>query len=46
MPPLDKLPPARLDLISRIWLVVLRVYLLLAGGLVLFRIVTLVGGGR
>jgi Mn2+/Fe2+ NRAMP family transporter len=45
MPPLDELPPARLNLISRIWLVVLRVYLLVAGGLVLLRIVTLVGGG-
>jgi NRAMP (natural resistance-associated macrophage protein)-like metal ion transporter len=45
MPPLDQLPPARLNLISRIWLIVLRVYLLVAGGLVLFRIVTLVGGG-
>jgi Mn2+/Fe2+ NRAMP family transporter len=45
MPPLDELPPARLDRVSRIWLVVLRVYLLLAGGLVLLRIVTLVGGG-
>jgi NRAMP (natural resistance-associated macrophage protein)-like metal ion transporter len=45
MPPLDQLPPAQLNLISRIWLIVLRVYLLVAGGLVLFRIVTLVGGG-
>jgi NRAMP (natural resistance-associated macrophage protein)-like metal ion transporter len=45
MPPLNELPPARLNLISRIWLVVLRVYLLVAGGLVLLRIVTLVGGG-
>jgi hypothetical protein len=45
MPPLDELPPARLNLVSRIWLVVLRIYLLVAGGLVLFRIVTLVGGG-
>jgi len=45
MPPLDELPPARLNLASRIWLIVLRVYLLLAGGLVLLRIVTLVDGG-
>jgi Mn2+/Fe2+ NRAMP family transporter len=45
MPPLGELPPARLNLVSRIWLVVLRVYLLVAGGLVLLRIVTLVGGG-
>jgi NRAMP (natural resistance-associated macrophage protein)-like metal ion transporter len=45
MPPLNELPPARLNLISRIWLVVLRVYLLVAGGLVLLRIVTLACGG-
>lgn len=44
-PPLDELPPVRLKLIGRIWLVVLRLYLLVAGGLVLLRIVTLVLGG-
>ena len=43
-PPLDSLPPARLTLGSRAWLVVLRLYLLLAGGLVLARIVTLAVG--
>jgi len=42
MPPLDKLPPARLSLAARIWMLVLRAYLVLAAGLVLIRIVTLV----
>jgi NRAMP (natural resistance-associated macrophage protein)-like metal ion transporter len=38
MPPLDQLPPARLSLASRIWMIVLRGYLIVAAGLVLFRI--------
>ena len=38
MPPLDELPAARLTLLSRIWMFVLRGYLIVAGGLVLFRI--------
>ena len=38
MPPLDRLPPARLSAISRIWMIVLRGYLVVAAGLVLFRI--------
>jgi Mn2+/Fe2+ NRAMP family transporter len=38
MPPLDRLPPARLSAISRIWMIVLRSYLVVAAGLVLFRI--------
>jgi NRAMP (natural resistance-associated macrophage protein)-like metal ion transporter len=38
MPPLDQLPPARLSLASRIWMIVLRGYLIVAGSLVLFRI--------
>lgn len=41
MPPLDKLPPARLSTISRIWMIVLRSYLAVAAGLVLFRILQL-----
>ena len=46
MPPLAKLPPARLSLAARSWMGVLRLYLVVAGGLVLVRIVTLaVGGG-
>jgi len=45
MPPLAHLPPARLSLPSRIWLVVLRGYLMVAGGLVLLRIVQLATTG-
>jgi Mn2+/Fe2+ NRAMP family transporter len=41
MPPLDLLPPARLSVSARNWMIVLRLYLLLAGGLVLIRIVSL-----
>ncbi|MBV8642554.1 MAG: divalent metal cation transporter [Candidatus Eremiobacteraeota bacterium] len=39
MPPLAQLPPAALTLQSRVWLVVLRAYLVLAVGLVVFRVV-------
>lgn len=45
MPPLDQLPPARLSVLSRIWMVVLRGYLVIAGGLVLFRIFQLATAG-
>jgi Mn2+/Fe2+ NRAMP family transporter len=45
MPPLDQLTPARLSLASRIWMIVLRGYLVIAGGLVLFRIFQLATGG-
>jgi Mn2+/Fe2+ NRAMP family transporter len=38
MPPLDQLPPARLSTLSRIWMIVLRSYLAIAAGLVIFRI--------
>jgi hypothetical protein len=41
MPPLDRLPPAQLTPLTRIWLGVLRGYLVVAGGLVLWRIVEL-----
>jgi Mn2+/Fe2+ NRAMP family transporter len=41
MPPLDQLPPARLGRLSRIWMIVLRGYLIIAAGLVLFRILQL-----
>jgi Mn2+/Fe2+ NRAMP family transporter len=41
MRPLHKLPPARLGRASRMWMVVLRLYLVIAGGLVLWRIVML-----
>jgi hypothetical protein len=41
MPPLDQLPPPHVTAITRIWLSVLRSYLVVAGGLVLWRIVEL-----
>jgi NRAMP (natural resistance-associated macrophage protein)-like metal ion transporter len=44
MPPLEALPPARLSFAARAWMFVLRAYLVLAGGLVLVRIVTLAIG--
>lgn len=42
MPLLATLPPARLSAVSRTWLLVLRGYLVLAAGLVLYRIVELI----
>src|SRR6202789_532413 len=46
MPPLDELLPARLTVLDRTWLVVLRGYLVVAAGLVLVRIVLLVVPGH
>ncbi|MCW2318596.1 NRAMP (natural resistance-associated macrophage protein)-like metal ion transporter [Rhodoblastus acidophilus] len=46
MPPLHKLPPARLSRASRLWMLALRFYLVIAGGLVLHRIVTLALAAR
>jgi Mn2+/Fe2+ NRAMP family transporter len=46
MPPLAQLPPAKLSLAAKTWMGILRLYLVVAGGLVLVRIVTLaVSGG-
>jgi Mn2+/Fe2+ NRAMP family transporter len=45
MPPLDELPPARLTRLNRIWMIVLRAYLLVAAGLVLIRIFQLATAG-
>jgi len=45
MPPLPELPPRPLTALNRIWLFVLRVYLIVAAGLVLLRIVTLATSG-
>jgi Mn2+/Fe2+ NRAMP family transporter len=42
MPPLGALPPPRLSIAVKTWMFVLRAYLVLASGLVLIRIVTLV----
>jgi hypothetical protein len=41
MPPLNELSPARLTTLNRVWLIVLRGYLIVAAGLVLVRIVQL-----
>jgi Mn2+/Fe2+ NRAMP family transporter len=41
MPPLGKLAPQRMTSLTRMWMVVLRSYLVIAGGLVLVRIVAL-----
>jgi Mn2+/Fe2+ NRAMP family transporter len=46
MPPLASLPPAKLSLAARAWMGILRLYLVVAGGLVLVRIVMLaIGNG-
>ena len=44
MPPLRQLPPAKLSLAAKTWMGVLRLYLVVAGGLVVFRIVMLAIG--
>jgi NRAMP (natural resistance-associated macrophage protein)-like metal ion transporter len=46
MAPLAELPPARLTVLDRTWLIVLRGYLIIAAGLVLVRIVMLVIPGH
>jgi Natural resistance-associated macrophage protein-like len=45
MRPLDRLPPARLSALSRVWMIVLRAYLVVAAGLVLLRIFQLATAG-
>ncbi len=45
MPPLDELSPASLTPLKRLWMIVLRAYLIIAAGLVLVRIVQLATGG-
>ncbi len=46
MPPLNQLPPARLTVLDRTWLIVLRGYLVIAGGLMIVRMVLLVVAGH
>jgi Mn2+/Fe2+ NRAMP family transporter len=46
MPPLDQLPPAHMTPLTRIWLIVLRFYLGVAGGLVFGRIIELAISAR
>ena len=41
MPPMDQLPPPGLTRLEKTWMTVLRAYLVIAGGLVLFRIAQL-----
>src|SRR5579863_9385892 len=45
MPPLHELPPAKLSLAAKTWMGVLRLYLVVAVALVLFRVVMLAIGG-
>lgn len=45
MPPLDQLPPARLTLTSRVWMGVLRAYLVIAAGLLLVKLIKLAMSG-
>jgi Mn2+/Fe2+ NRAMP family transporter len=46
MPPLDQLAPGRLSPLRRLWMGVLRGYLIIAAGLVLVRIAQLVSAGH
>ena len=46
MPPLDELQPLKLSRASRLWMLALRLYLVVAGGLVLMRIVQLAVTGQ
>ena len=45
MSPLEELAPAKLSFAAKLWMGVLRLYLVVAGGLVLIRIATLALGG-
>jgi Mn2+/Fe2+ NRAMP family transporter len=45
MRPLDELPPAQFTVLNRIWMIVLRAYLMIAAGLVLLRIFRLATAG-
>lgn len=45
MPPLDQLPPVRFSLSSRVWMVVLRTYLGVAGGLLFYKLIHLALSG-
>jgi len=46
MPPLHRLAPARLTPLAKGWMGILRLYLLVAGGMVLFRIIELAVTGQ
>jgi len=46
MPPLNQLPPARLTLMNRLWMGVLRAYLLIAASLLLMKLVQMAMAGH
>ena len=46
MPPLNQLPPARLTLMGRVGLAVLRAYLLIAGNVLLLRLIRMAIPGQ
>lgn len=46
MPPLETLPPARLSLSSRLWMLVLRGYLVIAAGLLIVKLVMMAFSGH
>jgi Mn2+/Fe2+ NRAMP family transporter len=46
MPPLHQLPPARLTLMSRVWMGVLRAYLAIAAGLLLLKLIQMAAPGH
>jgi NRAMP (natural resistance-associated macrophage protein)-like metal ion transporter len=46
MPPLGDLPPSHMTPLTRIWMVVLRLFLVVAGGLLLLRLVQLAATGQ
>ena len=45
MPALDKLPPAKLTMMNRVWMGTLRVYLVVAAGLLLFKLLHMAASG-
>jgi Mn2+/Fe2+ NRAMP family transporter len=46
MPPLDRLPPARLTLMNRVWIGVLRAYLVIAASLLLLKLIQIATRGH
>ncbi|WP_297473068.1 hypothetical protein [Ferrovum sp.] len=45
MPPIHQLPPAKVSFLNWAWISVLRIYLVLAGGLLFYKIVQLALSG-
>ncbi|KAF3996342.1 NRAMP family divalent metal transporter [Glaciimonas immobilis] len=44
MPPISELPPAKISLLNRLWMIVLRGYLVVAAGMLIFKMVQLAIG--